>query len=165
MMSSRTLCYKGLLFAVGGLATVSLIQKTIVRRAEHSAGVIQRFWRRRGPSSSTRAIIEHFKHTRLSAETRIRSGLHVSLGFLAWLYLTAGFYSNPEQFRRLIDNKWVIRVTGRLVRRLMALTGGVAAVKDPVFRRLIERQLAQRQRLFLSAYVALLHPQAMFAGP
>jgi hypothetical protein len=84
---------------------------------------------------------------------------------LAWLYLTTGFYSNPEQFRRFIDNPWVIRVTGRLVRRLMALTGGVAAVKDPVFRRLIERQLAQRQRLFLSAYVALLHPQSMFAGP
>ena len=56
----------------------------------------------------------------------------------------------------------VIRVTGRLIRRLIAITGGLAAVRDPVFRRLIEKQLGQRPRLLLSSYVALLHPRAMF---
>jgi hypothetical protein len=86
MTSSRPLCYKGLLFAVGGLATASLIQTITLRQAEHSAEVMQRFWRRRGPSSSTRAVIEHFKHTRLSAEMHIRSGLHIPLDF--WLGFT-----------------------------------------------------------------------------
>ena len=69
--ASPPLCFRALLFAVGGLVTVSLLQTISMRGAVHSAKVIQRFWRRRGPSSSTRAIVAHFKLTGLSLQMRL----------------------------------------------------------------------------------------------